>query len=150
MIIWWGIIGAALQNNAAQHWLYSILLAANTISNTGKIAKMVHPSFFGEDVGKNPYHSDSENWWLQEVASDEGTCDQNGKPSTPPFPLSSTYYHYFQAYRKPLPMLRVQNTVSPTQYLKKAYHITCLQLGSITVLAVVTMHFTDTLSNQLD
>ena len=38
------------------------MLAANTISNIGKIAKMVHPDFFGEDGGTNPLHSDPENW----------------------------------------------------------------------------------------
>ena len=40
--------------------LYSNSVAA-TISNTGKIAKMVHPDFFGKDVDKNTHHSDSEN-----------------------------------------------------------------------------------------
>ena len=43
-----------------QHnWWYSTILAANTISNTGKFAKMVH--FFGEDGGRNSHHSDLEN-----------------------------------------------------------------------------------------
>ena len=49
-----------MQDNAAQHWWYNTVLAANTVSNTGKIAEMVHPDFFGED-GRNPHHSDSEN-----------------------------------------------------------------------------------------
>ena len=31
---------------------------------------MVHSDFFGEDSDGNPHHSDSENWWLQVVASD--------------------------------------------------------------------------------
>ena len=39
-----------MQDNAAQQWWYSTILAANTISNTGKFAKMVHPDFFGEMV----------------------------------------------------------------------------------------------------
>ena len=39
----------------------STLLAANTISNTSKIAKMVYPDFFGEDSGRNPLHSGFEN-----------------------------------------------------------------------------------------
>ena len=37
------------------------MLAANTISNTGKFAKIVHPDFLGEDGGRSPYHSDLEN-----------------------------------------------------------------------------------------
>ena len=37
------------------------ILTANAISNTAKTAKMVHPDFFGEDSGRNPHHSDSEN-----------------------------------------------------------------------------------------
>ena len=32
--------GVVVQDNAAQQWWYSIILAANTISNTGKFAKM--------------------------------------------------------------------------------------------------------------
>ena len=32
-----------------------------TISNTGKFAKMVHPDFFGEDGVRSPHHSDLEN-----------------------------------------------------------------------------------------
>ena len=39
----------------------SALLAANTISNTCKIAKMIHSDFFGENGGSNPHHSDSQN-----------------------------------------------------------------------------------------
>ena len=47
-------IDVAVQDNAAQH---CATLAANTISNTGKIAKMVYnPDFFGEDGGRNPHH----------------------------------------------------------------------------------------------
>ena len=38
--------GAAMQDNAAQHWWYNTILATNTISNTGKLAKTVHPRFF--------------------------------------------------------------------------------------------------------
>ena len=36
---------------------------------------MVHQDFFGEDSGRNPHHSDSENWWLQVVVSNEDTCN---------------------------------------------------------------------------
>ena len=46
------------------------------------------------------HHLDLENWWLQVVASDEGTCDQIGKTSTPLFHLSSTYYHYLHSLLK--------------------------------------------------
>ena len=38
--------GVAMQDNAAQHWWYNTILATNTISNTGKLAKTVHPRFF--------------------------------------------------------------------------------------------------------
>ena len=53
--------GVAVQDNAAQQWWYSTILAANTISNTGKFAKMIHPDFFGEDGGRSSHHSDLEN-----------------------------------------------------------------------------------------
>ena len=43
----------------------------------------------------NPYPSKLENWHITQVASGEDTCDQNGKPSTPPSPLPTTFYHYF-------------------------------------------------------
>ena len=53
--------GVAVQDNAAQQWWYSTILAANTISNTVKFTKMVHPDFFGEDCGRSSHHSDLEN-----------------------------------------------------------------------------------------
>ena len=34
------------QDNAAQHWWYNAILVANTISNTGKPVKTVHPDSF--------------------------------------------------------------------------------------------------------
>ena len=37
------------------------ILAANTISNTGKFAKMVHPDIFDEDGRKSSPHSDLDN-----------------------------------------------------------------------------------------
>ena len=80
--------GVALQDNAAQCSWYSAILAANTISNTGKLA-----GFFGKDSGGSFGHSDSENWWLHIAASNQDTCDQNGKPSIPTFPLSSACYY---------------------------------------------------------
>ena len=53
--------GVAVQENAAQQWQYSTILAANRISNTGKFAKMVHPDFFGYDDGISSHYSDLEN-----------------------------------------------------------------------------------------
>ena len=38
--------GVAIQDNAAQHWWYNTILVANTISNTGKLAKTAHPDSF--------------------------------------------------------------------------------------------------------
>ena len=38
--------GVAIQDNAAQHWWYNTILAVTTISNTGKLAKAVHPDSF--------------------------------------------------------------------------------------------------------
>ena len=38
-----------VQDNAAQQWWCSTILPANTLSNTGKFAKMAHPDFFVED-----------------------------------------------------------------------------------------------------
>ena len=66
--------GVAMQDSARQHTDGTVQVA-NPISNTGKITKMVHPDFFGEDGGTNSYHLDSENWWLQVVASDGDNCD---------------------------------------------------------------------------
>ena len=57
-------------------------MAENTILNTGKFAKMVHPDIFGEDGDRSSYHSYLENQYLQLVDYDEDTGDQNGKPST--------------------------------------------------------------------
>ena len=65
--------GVAVQDNAAQQWWYSTILTANTISNTGKFAKMVHLDFFGEDGGRSSHHSHLENQWLQVVDYDEDT-----------------------------------------------------------------------------
>ena len=46
-----------MQDNAAQQWWNSTIMAGNTISNTSKFAKMVHPAFFGEVGGRNSHHS---------------------------------------------------------------------------------------------
>ena len=53
--------GVVVQDNTAQQWWCSTILTVNTISNTDKFAKMVHPDFFGEDSGRSPHHSDLEN-----------------------------------------------------------------------------------------
>ena len=53
--------GVVVQDNTAQQWWCSTILTVNTISNTGKFAKMVHPDFFGEDGGRSYHHSDLEN-----------------------------------------------------------------------------------------
>ena len=51
-----------VQNNPAQQgWYILIILAANTILNTGKFAKKVHPDFFGQYGGRSSHHSDLEN-----------------------------------------------------------------------------------------
>ena len=52
--------GVEMQDNVAQQWGHSTIMVANTISNTGKFTKMVHPDFFGENGGRNPHHSDLE------------------------------------------------------------------------------------------
>ena len=104
--------GIAVQDNAAQQWWYSTILAANTISNTGKFAKMVHPDFFGEDGGRSSHHSDLENQWLQVVDYDEDTGDQNGKPSTLPYPFPYTQRIIITsiAFCQPLSMHHLQST----------------------------------------
>ena len=50
-----------VKDNGVQQWWYSTILAPNTISNTGKFAKIVHPDFFGEDGVRSYHHSDLEN-----------------------------------------------------------------------------------------
>ena len=85
-----------MQDNATQQWWYSTILTANTILNTGKFAKMVHPDFFGEDCGRSSHHSDLKNQLLQVVDYDENTGDQNGKSFTLPYPFPSVYYYYLR------------------------------------------------------
>ena len=79
-----------MQDNARQQWQYSEILATNTISNTDKFARMVHPDFFGENGGRSSHHSDLECQWLQLVDYDEDTGDQNGKPFFLLYPLPYT------------------------------------------------------------
>lgn len=72
--------------------------------------------FFGEDGDRNPHHSNSQNSWLQELASDDGTCNQSGKPSTPHFPISSVDIITSIAYWQSLSMHGLQNIVLSTQF----------------------------------
>ena len=73
---------------------------------------MVHPDFFGEDGGRSSHHSDLENQWLHVVDYDEDTGDQNGKPSTLPYPLPYTQRIIITsiAFCQPLSMHRLQRT----------------------------------------
>ena len=76
---------------------------------------MVHPDFFGEDVGRSSHHSDFENqWWLQVGDYDEDTVDQNGKPSTLPYPFPNTQCIIITsiAFCQPLSMHLLQTTFS--------------------------------------
>ena len=73
-----GRTGVVVQDNAAQQWCYSTMLASNTISNTVKFAKMIHPDFFGEDGGKKEVIITLTSILLD---YDEDTGDQNSKPS---------------------------------------------------------------------
>ena len=79
---------------------------------TGKFAKIVHPDFFGEDGGRSSHHSDLENQWLQVVDYDEDTGDQNGKPSTLPYPFPYTQHIIITsiAFCQSLSMHRLQST----------------------------------------
>ena len=107
-----------MQDNAAQQWWYSTLLAANTIPNTGKFAKMVlHPDFFGEDGGISSHHSDLENQWLQVVDYDKDTGDQNGKPSTLLYPFAYTQCIIITsiAFCQPWPMHCLQSTFTKVE-----------------------------------
>ena len=38
-----------MEDNASQHFWYSTILAENTTSNAGKLAKRVYPNSFGEE-----------------------------------------------------------------------------------------------------
>ena len=73
---------------------------------------MVHPDFFVEDGGRSSHHSDLENQLLQVVDYDEDTGDQNGKPSTLPYPFSYTQRIIITsiAFCQPLSMHPRQNT----------------------------------------
>ena len=78
---------------------------------------MVHQDFFSEDGSKSPHHSDLENQWLPEVHYDEDTGDQNGKPSTLPYPPLYTQYIYYYYFHNLLPTLI--NAPPPKQFQLK-------------------------------
>ena len=101
-----------VQDNGVQQWWYSTILAPNTISNTGKFAKIVHPDFFGEDDDRSSHHSDLENQSLQVVDYDEDTGDQNGKQSILLYPSPYTRRIIITsiAFCQPLSMHRLQST----------------------------------------
>ena len=73
---------------------------------------MVSPDVFGEDGGRSSHHSDLENQWLQVVDYDEDTGDQNGKPSTLPYPFPYTQHIIITsiAFCQPLSMHCLQST----------------------------------------
>ena len=81
---------------------------------------MVYPDFSGENGGRNSHHFDLENQWLQLVEYDEDTGDQNGKPSTLPYPFPYTQHIIITsiALCQSLSMHHLQNTTSKTLSLK--------------------------------
>ena len=54
---------------------------------------MVHPDFFGEDMGKNSYHSGSEKWWLQAVAIRMANHSLHPFPYRRPITITSIALH---------------------------------------------------------
>ena len=75
-----------VQDNAAQQWWYSTILVVNTISNTGKFAKMVHPDFF---LVKMVVKFSSLWLWKSMIAGSRlwWRYWQSGKPSILPCPF---------------------------------------------------------------
>ena len=73
---------------------------------------MLHPDFFGEDGSRSSHQSDLENQWLQVVDYDEDTGNQNGKPSTLPYPFPYTQCIIITstAFCQPLSMHCLQST----------------------------------------
>ena len=104
-----GRTGVVVQDNAAQQWCYSTMLAPNTISNTVKFAKMIHPDFFGEDGGKKEVIITLTSILLD---YDEDTGDQNSKPSTLLYPIAYTQCIIitYIAFCQPLSMHCLQST----------------------------------------
>ena len=101
---------------------------------------MIHPEFFGEDGGRSSHHSDLQNQWLQVVDYDEDTGDQNGKPSTLPYPFPYTQHIIITsiAFCQPLSMHCLQSTLTK---VKKENP----QLGSNPDIEVQFDSLTDTL-----
>ena len=67
---------------------------------------------FDEDSDRSSHHYDLENQWLQVEDYDEDTGDQNGKPSTLPYPFPYTQRIIFTSitFCQPLSMHRLQST----------------------------------------
>ena len=88
--------GAAVQDNAAQQWWYSTILAANTISNTGKFAKMVLPDFFCEGGARSP-HPLCYRKLMIAVSLKILAIRKTNHPLYSTISPSSAYYHYFHS-----------------------------------------------------
>ena len=79
---------------------------------------MVHPDIFGEDDGRNSQHSDNENQKMLVVEYDKDTGDQNGKPSTLPYPFLYTQHIIITsiAFCRPLSMHHPQKHLTPPKH----------------------------------
>ena len=101
-----------MEDNASQHFWYSTILAENTTSNAGKLAKRVYPNSFGEEPSSLRLRKlmilCSILWWKY-------TMRMTNHPLHPflyPQPIIITSIAYWQV----LWMHHLQNTVSQTQY----------------------------------
>ena len=92
--------------------MVSTILAPNTISNIGKLAKMVHPDSFDEEpsslILRKLMIAGSSLWWRYAI----GMANHPLHPFPYPQPIISTPIAYWQA----LSMHRLQNTISQKQY----------------------------------
>ena len=92
--------------------MVSAILVADTISNIGKLAKMVHPDYFSEEpsslILRKWMIADSSLWWRYVIRM----VNHPLHPFPYPQPIISTPIAYWQA----LPMHRLQNTVSQKQH----------------------------------
>ena len=93
--------------------MVSTILAANTISNIGKLAKTAHPDSFGEEpsslILRKLMIAGSSLWWRYVIRM----ANHPLHPFPYPQPIISTPIAYWQA----LSMHRFQNTISQIQYL---------------------------------
>ena len=92
--------------------MVSTILAANTISNIGKLAKTVHPDSFGEEpsslILRKLMIAGSSLWWRYVIRM----ANHPLHPFPYPQPIISTPIAYWQA----LSMHRLQNTISQKQF----------------------------------